>query len=236
MDKLAAITQEAKKKELELWKSYKTGDQQALEQLFKGFEPVFNNFHQQMKRYPIPDSVQKAEIDKWFMHALDTYDPNRGAALGTHVHNILPKAKRLNYSYSNVAYIPEDTVLKIGTHDMTFSRLESQLNREPTVAEMADELKWAPSEIERVQKSKIADLPESNLMATPWDQQSDAEDVLFYLYLELDPTEKMVFENTFGYKGRPKLKADQIAGKAGITIPDVARIRKKLNDRLRQFI
>ena len=47
----------------------------------------------------LPDAALEAEATRWAHHAITTYDPTKGAKLSTHILNVLPKVKRLNYTY-----------------------------------------------------------------------------------------------------------------------------------------
>ena len=232
-----AATPVEKSEEIELWRRWKTKkDKNALGELFDRYQGMFNNHFQKMKRMPLPDSVQKAEIQKWFINGLDTFDPNRGVALGTHVYNRMLKAKRLNYQYSNVAYIPEDSAIRIGTYKGVKSNLTDTLGRDPTTIEMADELSWHPNEIARVENSLIDESPESAMNILPWDQTSEVQDTMFYLHTELDPKDQLILEHTTGFGGKKLLTTNQMSRKLNMTTGDINKSKARIRNRLREFV
>ena len=127
----------AKKQDIELYNAWKgSGDKQALGQLMKQLRPVI---YSEVRRTSgtLPEAALSAEAKKWTIRALNTYDPNKGVAISTHVMNYLPKVRRLNYKYQNSARLPENLQLQFTEFRNATSHLETTLNREPTDEEIA---------------------------------------------------------------------------------------------------
>ena len=86
------------------------------------------------------------------MQAFHSFDPSRGAQLGTHVVNQLQKMSRLSYSNQNVARLPENKMLKYHAYNLGHSTLQDELGRAPTADELADDLAWSLKHLESFRK------------------------------------------------------------------------------------
>lgn len=76
--------------DLELWKKYKQGNQQAKWDLLKRFHGVITSNARKLSNVR-PYSVVEAELKELTLKAFDTFNPARGAKLSTHVVNTYKK-------------------------------------------------------------------------------------------------------------------------------------------------
>ena len=88
---------EKQQKELEMWRHWNANGRQPehLQPLMHSFKPLISskvNVYTSKIR-DIPPEAIRAEFNNQFVKALETYDPNRGAGLGTHIHYNLEKAQ-----------------------------------------------------------------------------------------------------------------------------------------------
>jgi len=173
--------------------------------------------------------------------ALQTYDPTM-AQMNTHIINYLKKLQRYVINYQNVAHIPEPRAIGIGKYHTIYDNLESEKGREPTIAELADAMVWAPLDIERLQTEMRSDL--SMTVDTSDDggfyyfqnplhaNKPTAEQltVIQFVYFDADPLDKKIMEYSMPELGRSAqpLTKKAIAVKLGLTPQDVRRRQRDL--------
>ena len=228
-----------REKELELWKQYRAGNKMAGQQLVKSLKPLIN---QQIGKYvgvTLPRVAIDMEATKLVYQAFDTYDPEK-AQLNTHVTNYLKKLQRFVINYQNVGHIPEPRAMKIGIYNSIYDNIESDKGREPTMAELADEMSWPIKEIEKLQIELRRDLSiehgtgdEDDVgtffeytpdLASP--EQFKLRQALSFIYYDSDPIDKKIIEYVFGYGGKPKLKDKDISFKLRLSSQKVAQRKK----------
>lgn len=193
----------------------------------------------------LPESAHKAWAAQNFLDALKTYKPNSGAALQTHVWNsVRQKSKRLNYLYQNLGHSPEPRIMKVGLYQTEFENMKEELGREPTTAELADRLSMGIRDIARMQKeirkdlSMSGGLEEVGVFETPVE-----EETLDFMYYDLGPEEKLVFEYITGKYGKQKMVKstgkidfDGIASRTGFSSSKVRAIHGKIKTKLKKAL
>lgn len=209
-----------------------------LQPLLQAYEPTFNRKVNEWSRgaRAIQPAAFKAELQKHFINALQTYDPTK-AALSTHVEMRLQKAKRFVGTHQNLAYIPEGQARFIGPIQKARDELTEQFGREPTHTEIADHLGMQPHKVERLAKSLKKDIPASMLVNDPSAQTSSRErEVLDLLQFNLSPEEKKVFDYLFGRNGMPKvLSTNDLAKKLNKSAPQVSRLKTSILNKYKQY-
>lgn len=174
----------------------------------------------------IPESAHQIWAAQNFYDALRTYKPSAGTALQTHVYNAVhQKAKRLNYLYQNMGHIPEPRLAQVGLYQNIYENMKATMGREPAPAELADKLGWGIKDITKIQKELTKDLA-MDLGAEEHGvfESSIDEEILDYVYYELNSEEQLMYDYVFGKHGKPKMiKAsgkidfDRIAQKVGFS-------------------
>jgi DNA-directed RNA polymerase specialized sigma subunit len=223
---------------MQMWQDWKESgeDPEKIKPLIASFQPVVKK---QVNVYkgvvPIPPSALEAEFKNHLVTALRTYDPNRGAQLGTHVHNQMKRGKRFVVRYQNVGAIPEMRAYRITEFNTARSELGDKLGRDPTSLELADKLSWNPREVDRMTAELRPDIPTSSFRGPEgeqWDptvvMPSREMEVVRLMPASLKPEERAVFEYTFGLSGKPQMRPGQIATQLNMSPSKVARIRGKL--------
>lgn len=221
--------------DLELWRKWrKTNQSTDLEALLARLQPLI---HREVSKWQaaVPAAALESKGRQLAAEALKTYDPNRGAAIGTHITSRLRKLSRHVYPYQNVARLPENKQLMFNTFNVAQNQLVDTLGREPTTEEMADNLKWTPRKVADFQKSfGRRELVESEGVTM---EGSESQSILtdFY-YHGLPPDDKRIFEDITGYGGKTpqsntqlrrkyKLSQGQLSYKKRKFVEDIQKIQ-----------
>lgn len=216
-----------KQRDLDLYNKWRVNkDKRALGDLMKQLHPIV---YSEVRRASgtLPESALSAEAKYWTIRALETYDPTKGVAVSTHVMNYLPKVRRLNYKYQNVARLPENVHLEHSTLTKAISHLEETLNREPTDDEIAKHLGWTKAFVARFRGSLYKDLVESaNEKPTETSQFNTDQLLLQHILDKLDDQEKMLLMN----KGT--MPASELATKMGVNVSRLNYLTAKLRDKI----
>jgi RNA polymerase nonessential primary-like sigma factor len=228
MTEKEAVTSLDKSLELSLWRDWhKTKDPQKLGQLLDSVHPIIVTTVKRFESVPLPPSALIAEAKKHAINAFASFDPKGGASLGTHVHNHLQGVNRFVYEHQNIGRIPEHRIVQIGTFQSVKSELKDKLGRDASATEIGDELNWSHAEVERMERELKREVPESAVKDVDFSfaQTTDAQRVLSFIYYELSPQEKVVFEYLTGWAGKPKLDDHAIGSKIGATRERVKKIK-----------
>jgi DNA-directed RNA polymerase specialized sigma subunit len=199
----------------ELWRQWKkTKAPNDLQRLLTQMNPLLlrevNKWAPSMSR-----SYLEAEAKRLAVEAFESYDPSYGAALSTHVASRLPKLSRVVYATQNTARLSETKNLLFHVYHTASHELRERHGREPTNEELADHLGWSPKKLEQFQRqSQRKEFVESE----DHPDAEEAEDHLVdYIYHDLTPLQKSVFEHSTGYQGKEHLSGDEMMKKLGIT-------------------
>jgi len=222
---------------LEKWK--KSQDPQHLQPLLQAYNPVIHQKIKQWKAPSIPESAFKAELQGHLIKALETYDPNRGAQLSTHVENRLRKAMRYNANYQNVARIPEGQIKNITPVKNAQNELQEQFGRPPTHDEIADHIGMPVRHVTRILGALRADIPDSAFESSPEDTMKQIgrdHEVLSLLPHVLNADEHKVFNHVFGLNGHDRLDStNELAKKLNKSPSQVSRLKSSILKKYDQY-
>ena len=235
--------------DFELYSKWKSGGQKPedLRPLLQQFRPLIrkwsNKYAGPTRDVEMPPAAIHAEFDRWFLHALDTYDPDKGAALGTWVDTNLQRGQRWVMNHRNLAYIPEKRVYKdVGAYKNAVSVLDDQYGRPPNTQEVADYLGWSEkhtalvqSEIHPTLSSSFWDRSEGSVDPTSV-MPSRHSEVLTNIQYQLSPEELLVYEHLLGRNGKPKMKQNEIAAKFGFSQSKVSRLKGNIANKMKEYI
>lgn len=219
---------ERKQQEIDLYHDWnKNQSTSAFQQLYTSMKPLLYEAARKASfGSNIPESAHQIWAAQNFYDALRTYKPTAGTALQTHVYNsVHQKAKRLNYLYQNLGHIPEPRAMQIGLYQNIYENLKATLGREPSQAEVADKIGWGLKDVTKIQKEITKDLAMD--MGTEEHgvfESSIDEEILDYVYYELNGEEQLMYDYVFGKHGKPKLVKssgkidfDSISGRVGFS-------------------
>jgi DNA-directed RNA polymerase specialized sigma subunit len=164
--------------------------------------------------------------------AVQSYRPSGGAALSTHVANRLKKLSRLSYQHQNVARMPEYQTLKFHTYQAGKTNLEERLGREPTVDELSSELGWPKPYLSNFQRSIRRELVESGEVPPIFDTDSGESGMVDFVYNDLSPVQKQIFEHTTGYGGAQMLRNPQLMKRLNMSQGQLSYQKRLLVDRV----
>lgn len=235
VDKEAAARKQTELEHLQRWRD--SGDPQHLQPLLQAYEPVIAQKVRQWKAPSVPEAAFRAELKTHVLQAFQTYDPNRGAALNTHVENTMRKAQRYNVRYQNFAHIPEAQVAKIAPITKAQNELTDMLGRPPTNEEIADHIGEPLKNVNRVLKAQVADVQSSKFESDPNAAalQRD-EEILSLLPFSLDPEEKQVFDYLYGDKKHMKpASMGALAKQLGMNNSRLSRVHSRILNKYKSY-
>jgi DNA-directed RNA polymerase specialized sigma subunit len=218
--------------DIELWKEWKrTRNPQTLEKLLDQLQPLIqsevNKWGQAVPPIALNSKARLLAVD-----ALDTYNPNMGATIGTHVASRLRKLSRSVYPHMNVARIPENQQLFYHTYNVGKTTLSDQLGRDSTTDEIADHLGWTPKRVVTFSRAfDRRELVESE--GATYDADADDGIIDFYHY-GLSPMDKPLFEDIVGYKGKPALSNGPLMKRYNLTQGQLSYKKRKFIDDLKR--
>lgn len=241
MEKFSASDRrKLQQQEMEMWQNWQQNGQRKkdlrpLLSSLKGFINHKANIFAGRVR-DIPPEAIRAEFTNQTVQALQSYDPNRGTKLTTHIGHQLKRAHRFVTTYQNPGRIPETRIYKIRELQDAEQRLDERLGRAPTQLELADKLKWSPRQVELLQKEVRKALPTGQFEQDPSSfTPSRQKEVLRLLPYELTSEERAVFEYVYGVGGKPKLGPGAIAQRLGMSAPKVSRLKKAIADKYAKY-
>lgn len=223
--------------DLELWKQWKENGEKPNE-----LRPLLNNFRgmirSQANRFSgnveLPPAAINAEFTKQAVNAFRTYDPNRGAQLGTWVRTNLQKGQRWVSTYQNTARIGEHRHYKVGQYQNAFATLDDQLGRPPTSQELSEHLGWSDKEVSKMGTEIRHSHIESAYQGDPTTILPSREsEIIKLVKFDLTPEEKLVYEYTLGEGGKPQLKPGEIARTLNMSPAKVTRVRDGIYQKMR---
>lgn len=222
--------------DLDLWKRHKTGDREATNTLLDRLRPHIDSRVSLYRDVPIPEPAIRGHALKVTLHALDTFDPNAGAALPTHVVNRLQRVSRFVNQNKNIARIPEHRLLRIGTFQSVHSSMEAQLGRKPAIEELADELGWTHKEVGTMARSLRSDLAASAMPEAAEARLKDrSHETMHFVRGGLTPQEKEAFDHLWGFAGTKQLPVNDIARKTGLTTDRIYRLRRETAGQIQRY-
>ncbi len=251
--KEAASKASRKANEMKLWHEWKASDEdpKKLQPLMKLYDGVLHKKMEAWKAPTVPAEAFKAELQTHLIKAFKTYDPNRGAALNTHVENCLHKAKRYNNRFCNVAYIPEGQSVMIGKINTAKSKLQEELGREPTHEEIGNHLGMNAKRVGTIIGAQKLFVPMgrsageesfdyrsgSEVTAHEFEdsQIAIARNILPQLFPKKEHQD--LFHHIFGSEGYKQMSStSELAKKLGKSDSQISRMKKHVGQVLRQHM
>lgn len=228
--------------DLELWQKWKRSNAQVdLEALIKQMMPLIKTEVQ--KHVGVLDYLTlESEALLQAKRAFQSYNPNMGASLATHLVNSLKKINRLIYERTTFLKVPEAQQLKWSTYHIAKEDLINNLGREPTFSELKDHLGWSKNALTVFQNyMNKTEFSENKPMPKPIAIEMSLLDthdkkMLAFLYHDLNTQEKRLFELLTGYGGTPIAKdAQTIMQKLGINQNQLSYQKKKLIQKIEEL-
>jgi|PlaIllAssembly_1097288.scaffolds.fasta_scaffold01348_2 DNA-directed RNA polymerase specialized sigma subunit len=239
-EKQASVERSAK--DFELWQQWNAAgrDQESLKPLLKAFRPVINSHSNTYARSNpnLPPEAVRMDFMNHAVKAFESYDPNRGTSLHTHVNWRLLQGRRFVSTYgSGLGRIPENRVYKVQQFLNARDELTDTLGRPPAASEMADHLKWPVKHVTALELETRSEVPSSLLPAdTTSIMPERGTEVLRLLQYELNPEETAVLEHLYGMNGKPKLKPGDIAKQLNMSSSKVSKIKLNIANKAKEYL
>jgi DNA-directed RNA polymerase specialized sigma subunit len=224
--------------EFTMWKAWKSDPkEERLAPLMNSLQRLVHYRVNEFKRAPVPDAAVRGFANAQVVKALHTYNPTKGASVGTHVNWHLKKVRSFVVKHQNLGKIPEHRAYNITKYKSAKQELEDEIGHAPDALSLSEHLGWSQKEVGRME----SELEKRDLIASknlepdtlPDLHSAKERDALRYIHYDLVPDERLVFEYTLGLYGKPKLSATDIAKRMGISLPKVSRLRRKIDKKLR---
>ena len=197
------------------------------ENLDKVLKDLDKLLYSEIEKYKgiLPAEVLHAKAKVLAIEAIKTFDPDKEAALSTHVVSTLRRLARFTAEEGHAIRLPEDIRQSAVRFDKVRQGLLYDFNREPTTDELAEALKWPLDKVKRQQQFGIkTEVPESILEYAPEVNTKDVTSlVMSYIHHDLDPVDKFIFESVTGFDKKPKLSKVEVAEKLKISPAAVSK-------------
>jgi hypothetical protein len=221
-----------KEDDLAAWKKWNSSQNMSdLQSVLKRLDPIV---HKEVNRWQgtLARPLLELEAKRLAIHGIRTYRPTAGAALSTHVTNQLKKLSRISYTHQNIARIPEYQTLKFHTFNNAQKALEDKLGRDPTAAELSGELGWSRPYLSRFQRSFRREFVESGTPAPIFDSVTDDAGLIDFVYHDMSPQQKSLFEHTTGYGGAEVMSNPKLMKKLHVTQGQLSYQKRLLADHI----
>jgi DNA-directed RNA polymerase specialized sigma subunit len=223
-----------KEQDLALWRAWKRNPSDInLSALLKQVNPLIQRETNKWSG-TLARPLLETEGKRLAVEAFQNYDPNRGAALATHVVNRLQKMSRLSYSNQNVARLPENKVLQFHTYHVGHSQLRDDFGRPPTTDEMADHLGWTLPQVNKfntqIGRQELIESVGVDNVGKSLAQVEASDHLVDFVHHDLPPVQRSMFEHLTGYQGASRLSNKQIQKKLGLTQGQYSYQKRKLID------
>jgi len=217
----------------------KSKDPQLFTELLIKYRPVVNKIVGQYKTVGVSPETLKAEATAQLIKSFKSYNPSYDTQPITHIWNNLKKVQRTASSSLMSGHIPESRALKKSTFNIVKDNLTDRLGYEPSTAEMSDELGWSRKEVAMMTKELGWESPYSKMKYDYYGSTVNTENpdkaLADYVYHELDKKDKVIFEHTFGYAGKPLLSNKEIADKLHVNEMWIHRAKKRLSEKIKSY-
>lgn len=222
-----------------------------LGKLLKHFEPELNKRVSLFRAPAVDVAAFKADLKKNAIVAFETFDPDRGASLRTHLTNRLKRSQRFNAKHQNVAFIPEEKSALITPIQKARDFLYQEEGAEPSHAAIATYLndnpglvrnkrvsgQVTPQLVKTVYDYQIADIAGSSFESDPYSKAMSSEvETMGLLRGALKPDEQNVYDYLLGKNGKPKIESTgELAKRLGKSASQISRIRKRIEATFRKY-
>jgi len=174
--------------------------------------------------------------------AFKSFDPKKGARLRTHFLNQLQPLRRFSAKRRFVFNVPEKAQIELAGISTAKKELHDRLNREPTDLELADHMGLS---MRRIQKLRQLKMPMSEGGRVDEDGEvfqdiskttSKLDTWADFVYHDLNPTDRKIFEWRTGFNGRKQLKNGDIAKKLKMTPGAITQRVNKIYDTIAEGV
>ena len=242
--------------EIELGRRIQNGDEAAREQMIRSNLRLVVTIAQDYAGLGVQLMDLIAEGNIGLMHAVDRFDPGRGAKLSTYAAQWIKQAiKRALAEQSRIVRVPSQMANKATRMRRVSAQLSDELGREATEEEISEELGISVAKIARLRAiglrpasldAPVADDDETALSEIIADEQAPTplellreKDFLGEIdtVLEsLDKREATIIEHRFGLHGLAAKTLEQVSEMIGVTRERVGQLEVAALAKLRRAV
>lgn len=215
-------------------------DDSAYDELISSFDPLIRSRLSQWSTNPVNQTALRGHAYSLVRDALPNWDPEKGS-LSTHVVNSLMPISRFVSTYQNPTYVPERLANDFGKIQKIKQDLRDELDRRPTINEIAARAKMKPDKVERIMGGLATSVPISAVLDEA-DRSRETLDAMralddrnmYLLRAELEGQEREVFDFILNEARRRNATVPprDIAEAFGIPVEDVYKYKNRWTRRL----
>jgi DNA-directed RNA polymerase specialized sigma subunit len=191
--------------------------------LVNAFNPTINS---EVAKYDGSSSILRSKGRLLTIKALKNYNPASNASINSWVVTNLKQLSRYNRNTKPIR-VPEVTARQASELWTISNNLASDLGREPSLEELADETGWSVKRIKRIKEtsvptinSSVYDTPLSGASSASQPGVTESSQLPFAqeaVYMSLNDRDKLIYDLRTGSHGKKVESADSVASKLGIT-------------------
>jgi hypothetical protein len=199
------------------WK--KDPSRQNLSSLMKKVDPVIDKALTSYAGEMAPALKTKARLMS--VDYIKSYDPKKGMALNSYLIQNLQALNREKANRAYVIHMPENIILTKNKLQIASKEFMSTNGREPSMDELADSTGISKKHIANAQGYRPAlsgSIAQTEKGDSLFENKKDYGDTWSeYVYFDLTPIDKKIYEWTTGYMGSPVIPKQEIAKKLKMT-------------------
>lgn len=231
---------------IQRWQSNPTKED--FRQLYNRHQPlIYAAGRRYIQSTTLPKEAVRSNMLKNYVHALETYNPDRGAGFNTHLYRGMGRTGRYLQKYSNVGRIPEDRAWLIDTLVTRERALGDVLGRPPSDTELSDDILLAAQDVAELKSRKISpkivgtlrkELLKDYLAEAPggegvYSEDSDIRRQIVFLHGSLNPSQQLVLEHTFEGFGKDVIDDPiKLAKQINMSPQKIRAMRKQIQKRV----
>ena len=217
----------------------KTKSPELFAALYGRYQPLIGSVVSKYRTTGLAPATLRANANVQLLKAFESYDGSHNTQPITHIYNALNKVQRLASESLLSGHIPEARNMKRATFAIVKENLQDQLGREASVDELSDELAWSPRETQRMLSEEKGETTASgaafDFYGSSTKQMPKDVELIQYMYHELNPTQKIIFEHTFPYYGKQQMNNKELAKILSTSEMAIHREKKKMSDKIKSY-
>jgi DNA-directed RNA polymerase specialized sigma subunit len=210
------VTSPLRDKDLELWRGWHLSRQDKdLEILMKHMMPIIRREAGKWANVA-PMFLLENEAKRLAKKAFESYNPDMGTQLSTHVVNQLMKLSRFGYSRQSAVSVPEGHRVTFNKYTRVKSELEDELGHPPHLDDVADRMGIPTNRLVSIVKNvERRELLESG--EGPAFQGLTDDDIIHLAFHDLTARQQEIFKLRTGYLGTKQKDGQGLMKALGIT-------------------